>query len=160
MIALFNAQVLEVPAAGGNPIQIARGMGELALDGPGNLCFATGSQVLKFNRSQPPVLAYPNTIVGSTSMPKSVSIINNGNALLSLIGLTVGPNFAQAKGPGTLADCAISTSLVPGARCNLSISFTPATAGSLQGAATLTDNAANGNPATQSVVLAGTGQPR
>jgi hypothetical protein len=42
----------------------------------------------------------------------------------------------------------------------LSFGFTPRSAGSLQATAVLTDNALNGNPATQSIALTGTGLQR
>lgn len=153
---VFNAQVFELPASGGSPIRIANGTGELALDAAGNLYFATGGQVVKFHRSQPPVLTYANTKVGATSTA-TVSVINNGNALLKFAGLTVGPSFAQAKGSGNPADCAANTSLAPGARCALSLSFAPTAVGTFQSTATLTDNSSNDNPASQAIGLKGTG---
>jgi hypothetical protein len=155
---VFNAQVLEVSPLGGKPTVLANGTGELALDKAGNVYFASGKQVLKWNRSEAPVFLYADTSVGATSSAVSVSIVNSGNVLLTLADLSVGPNFSQATGSGTPLDCAASTSLVPGARCNLSIKFAPTTADSLESAATLTDNAGNGNPASQSITLVGSSQ--
>jgi large repetitive protein len=154
----FSAHVLEVPATGGSPILLTTGTGSVALDAAGNLYYGAGSQVVKFNRSQPPAMAFGNAIVGAVSGAKSVSVVNNGNEVLNLTGLALGPNFVQVKGAGTIPDCTTNSSLAPGGRCNLSISFFPTTAGTLQSTATLTDNAPNGSPVTQSIPLAGVGQ--
>jgi hypothetical protein len=99
--------------------------------------------------------------VGATSAdsPQAVTVQNVGNQPLQAVapGLSVSANFQQAAGAGTPADCSGGFALAPGASCNLSLSFTPAAAGALTGAALLTDNALNGSPATQSIALAGTG---
>ena len=71
--------------------------------------------------------------------------------------MTIGANFVQVAGSGTLADCTASFSLAPGTSCNLSISFTPKVSGSIQSSAVLTDNSLNGNPAMQIIALTGTG---
>jgi sugar lactone lactonase YvrE len=161
---LFNWQIKEIPAQGGVPIVIANvsitlGTGDLVLDAAGNLYFASGSLVLEFRG--PSELDYNATRVGSTSSdsPKSVTVINNGNAPLILTALTVGPSYQQVAGSGKLVDCAVNTSLMPGARCNLSISFAPATTGVITSDATLTDNSLNASPAAQTIVLYGSGQP-
>jgi len=65
-------------------------------------------------------------------------------------------NFIQSAGPGTPSDCVAGRSYVPGASCNLSLSFTPTVNGPLTGAAVLTDNAQSG---TQMISLSGTGGP-
>lgn len=49
-----------------------------------------------------------------------------------------------------------SLSIAAGASCNLSLSFTPTAAGAIQGSAVLSDDALNGNPATQTIALSGT----
>jgi streptogramin lyase len=134
---------------------------DVAVDGAGNV-FVTDSpinSVIELQRSQPPALSFAATPVGSTSSdsPQSVTIENIGNGRLSLSGLTVGSDFAQIAGPGTPADCTGSSSLAPGASCNLSLSFTPTSGGPITGTATLTDNSLNGNPATQNIGLSGSG---
>ncbi|MGB7265739.1 MAG: hypothetical protein WBC92_09515, partial [Terracidiphilus sp.] len=119
-------------------------------------------QVIVVNGSQAPSLSYLSTTVGSTSSdsPHSLTIQNIGNQTLDAVspGLVVGQNFVQAIGSGTPADCTTSFSLLPGAGCDLSISFEPQSAGNpLTSTAVLTDNALNAAPATQSVALSGVG---
>jgi hypothetical protein len=157
-----NNRVVEVPAGGGAQITVGS-----ELSGPfavavavavGDVFIADSSnnRVVEVNRSQPPTLNFAATNVNNTSSdsPQSITIENIGNADLLLSGLAVGTNFTQVAGSGTPADCTSSFSAASGASCNLSISFTPTAVGSLQSTALLTDN---GNPATQSIALAGTG---
>ncbi len=159
-----NNRVVEVPAGGGAPITVASGLNapsDVAVDGAGDLFIADTyyNRVVEVNRSQPPTLSFAATNVNSTNGPQSVTVENIGNSPLSAIspGLAIGPNFAQVTGSGTPADCTASFSLIPGADCNLSISFTPTVSGALNGTATLTDNSGKGSPATQTIPLTGTG---
>jgi hypothetical protein len=136
----------------------------VAADGAGdvfisNNAFLPPNEVLEVNRAQPPSLTFNATDVGSTSSPQSSTIQNIGNQTLAAIapGLTISTNFTQAEGSGTPADCTASFSLTPGTTCNLSISYAPTVTSPVRGMATLTDNSLNGNPATQSILLSGTG---
>jgi len=52
----------------------------------------------------------------------------------------------------------LEATIAPGKSCNLSFSFTPTVSGSLQSSAVATDDALNGNPATQVVSLSGIGE--
>jgi sugar lactone lactonase YvrE len=159
-----NSRVVEVPAGGGVQTIVGSGLNRpfgVAVDGAGNVCIADNfnNRVVEVQRPSPPALSFAATPVNSTSSdsPQSVTVDNIGNATLSLSGLAVGANFAQVAGSGTPADCTSSSSLAPGETCNLSISFTPTTSGSIAGAAKLSDNSLNGNPATQTISLSGTG---
>jgi hypothetical protein len=137
----------------------------IAVDATGNVLLPDlyGSQLVKINRSQPPSLSFASTNVGSTSSdsPQSVDIQNIGNQALNAVntGLVVnGPNFVEVGGSGNPADCTSTFSLAPGGECNLSISFTPGTAGDpLTSSAVFTDNALNSASATQKIALGGIG---
>ena len=160
-----GARLVEVPAGGGPQTTIGGVFNPagVAVDGAGNVFIADlggGDAVEVPQLLQPPALSFATTPVGSTSSdsPQSLPISNIGNTPLSATGLVVAPNFAQVADPGTVADCTASFSLAPGLSCNVSISFTPTLSGSIQGAATVTDNALNGQPSTQSISLAGVGQ--
>jgi sugar lactone lactonase YvrE len=157
-----NSNVVEVTPGGVQTTVPASGLNEpsgVAVDSAGDIfiTYIGSDQVVKLNRSTPPSLAFATTPVGQTSSdsPQSVTIQNIGNASLSLTGLSVAANFGQVDGSGTPEDCTSSLSLAAGASCNLSLSFTPATGGAIQGSAVLTDNALNGNPATQTIALTG-----
>ena len=164
-----NNRVVEVPAGGGAQTTVGTGLSYpegVAVDGAGDVFIADGgnNRVVEVQRSEAPTFSFAATVVFNTSTdsPQSVTVQNIGNQLLDAVspGLSIGSlSFAQVAGPGTPADCTSSFSLAPGASCNLSISFTPQTTGSIVSAATFTDNALNATAAEQSVTLQGTGTP-
>ncbi len=131
----------------------------VAVDSLGNLYVAdTRDHLVKVPVSQPPTLTFSAEPYDSTGLPQSVILENIGNASLTLTGLTAGTNFEQVSGPGSPADCAASSAVAPGAQCNISISFSPSTVGTIQSSFMLADNVLNGSPATQYITLNGTGQ--
>jgi hypothetical protein len=73
----------------------------------------------------------------TTSAPETVTLTNSGLTQLNLSGLTISGNFAFAAG----TTCTSGTVLLPGARCVISVSFTPESKGLLTGIVTITDNA-------------------
>jgi len=159
-----NNRIVELPSGGEELIPVAAGVSHpigVAVDEAGNLFTGESDMavLLEVQRSQPPALGFATTNVGSTSSdsPKSVEIQSIGNQLLTVTDLTVSPNFDRVNAGGTPEECATAFSLAPGAQCNLSTSFEPTEAGSLAGAATLTDNALNATGATQTIDLSGTG---
>jgi len=137
----------------------------VAVDGAGDVFIGDriNNRVVEMQRSQTPALSFASTAVGNTSTdsPQSVTAQNIGNQLLQSYppGLTIGRSFVLAAGSGTFADCTTTFALAPGASCNLSVSFTPQTAGNLLSSATFVDNAlnapANSTSAAQSVALQG-----
>ena len=160
-----DSLVVEVPAGGGARTQVGSGLGNpqgVAVDGAGNIFIADTShdRVVELQRSQPPSFSFAATPVGQTSSdsPQSVQIQDVGNQPLTALtpGLVIGANFEQVPGNGTPQDCSSSFSLALGQLCNLSISFTPQGAGTLTSTAVFTDNALNGNPASQTINLNGT----
>ena len=162
-----NSRVVEVPAGGGAQTTVGSGLSApagVALDGGGDVLVADIglNQVVEVQRSQPPTLSFAPTapFAASTDSPKSVTVQNIGNQSLNAVspGLGIGStSFVQVPGSGTPPDCTSGFSLAPGASCNLSVSFTPQTTGSIVSAATFTDNALNATTASQSIPLQGTG---
>lgn len=123
---------------------IGAGKLDKALVGPNALALGFGSQP-----------------VGSQSTAKSFTVQNIGNQTLGAIspGLQItDADFVQvnASSPGA---CTSGFSLTPGAVCNTSIAFSPLTQGPFNGLANFTDNSLNASPATQGIVLVGTGVP-
>jgi sugar lactone lactonase YvrE len=162
-------QVVEVTQAGVQttvPVNGLMNPNGVAVDAAGDVFVADPNsvRVVEVNGSQPPSLTFATTHVGSTSAdsPQSVTLQNIGNQPLTAVapGLSVAaPNFVQVAGSGTPADCTSSFALTPGASCNLSLSFTPQTAGTITGTAVFTDNALNAIPsASQRIGLSGTAQ--
>jgi len=95
-------------------------------------------------------LTFASQNTGTTSIPLSVELGNDGNALLSISSITIsGTNatdFAQTNNCGS--------SVAPGSPCNISVTFTPSAAGSRTASISISDNA-SGSP--QTISLNGTG---
>ncbi len=83
--------------------------------------------------------------VGTTSPPQPVTLTNTGSAPLAVTGSGATGDFAQVNNcPATLAI---------GAKCTITVTFTPTASGNRYGTATVSDSAAN---SPQTMVLAGT----
>jgi subtilisin family serine protease len=87
--------------------------------------------------------------VGTTSVPRSVTLTNRGLAVLTIVGIQVGEPFARSH------DCPLSPStLAVDASCTIQITFSPTEEGAAAGQLAVTSNAP-GSP--HSVTLTGTG---
>jgi len=91
-------------------------------------------------------LTFASTTVTATSPAQTITITNTGGAGLTISNVTATGNFAQTN------NC--PTSLVGGASCSVSVTFTPTAPGNLYGTVVITDNAAN---SPQTVTLSGIG---
>ena len=116
---------------------------------------STFSSAVEFlDVATPPSFIFAQTAVGSTSAdsPKTVTVVNNGNAPLNF-----GANPAITSGftlsPGST--CSQSAALAPGASCTLLINFVPTQSGVTNGTLTLTDNHLGASGSTQVIKLNG-----
>jgi hypothetical protein len=126
----------------------------ILLDENGNLYIADSQNLVvrKVDVSDAPSLGFPDTQMGVTSASQDVTVMNLGNAPLSISQITATGNYSLG---GSDTSCnSSSETLNPAASCVLGIQFTPTTAGAASGSVTLTDNA---NPASQTIALSGTG---
>ena len=96
----------------------------------------------------PASLTFAPQSIGTTSDPQTITLTNTGLASLALGRITAAPSFFNAT-----TTC--GSSLVPGASCTVTVSFSPRLAGILVGTLTINDDAA-GNP--HAVALTGIGQ--
>ena len=71
--------------------------------------------------SLPPVLNFGQITAGTTAQ-QSFQVSNNGNASITIAGITAGPAY-QVTG------CGAGTTLVPGQQCTMQVTFAPGTAG-------------------------------
>jgi hypothetical protein len=102
----------------------------------------------------PTTVAFGNQAVSTTSSAQTVVLSNTGNA--SLTGIAVSLTGAN---PGDFADTsACGTTLAAGASCNISVTFTPASAANFTATLSVADNAA-GSPQTASLTGTGTTTP-
>jgi YVTN family beta-propeller protein len=95
----------------------------------------------------PTSLKFGNQAVNTTSAVKKVTLTNTGTVLLTISNIAASAYFAISANtcPGTLA---------AGAKCTVSVTFSPTVLGALTGSLTFTDNAAD---SPQTVALSGTG---
>jgi hypothetical protein len=94
----------------------------------------------------PSSLTFGAQQVGTSSPPQNVTLTNTGSSTLTITSIVASTNFSQTNTCGT--------SVGAGASCNISVTFKPATAGTLTGTITVSDSA-SGSP--QTVALTGTG---
>lgn len=95
----------------------------------------------------PAALIFGNTIVGTTSAPKTVKVTNTGSATLDISSIIPSANFAISANT-------CGATLAVGKSCKVSVTFTPTEAGEITGTLTFTDDAVN---SPQNVQLSGTG---
>ena len=178
----YSGPVKEILAVNGSipasPTIITLGSGillptDVTVDGSGNVYvadFAT-NRVVRLDYADPPILAFASTAVGATSTdsPKTITVVNAGNAALNFpIPATgnnpsIGSNFTW-NSSGTSA-CPLVTgnswtygTLSAGSSCQLPISFTPTVAGTVSSSLMLTDNDLNVSGYTnQTLALSGVG---
>jgi hypothetical protein len=91
-------------------------------------------------------LTFGSQAVGTMSAAQAVTLMNTGSSPLDITSIAASGDFAETN--------TCNTSLVPGGKCQISVTFTPSAAGSRTGDVTVTDNAV-GSP--QAVALSGTG---
>jgi hypothetical protein len=89
-------------------------------------------------------LTFSSQLVNTTSTAMSVTLTNSGSAALSVTGISASGTFAETNNCGT--------SLAAGANCNIEVTFTPTTAGTLSGTLSVVDSVG-----TQTVALSGAG---
>lgn len=106
----------------------------------------------------PPSLTFSAQSVGTTSAPKTVTILNYSATAVTLNSIAASGDFAiVAGGPSPCGgSIAAATGQTP-ASCTFTVTFTPSATGLIEGAATVSHNAA-GNNSPQVVSLSGTGQ--
>ena len=108
----------------------------------------TGTGIVPIASVSPSSITFTNQYVGTSGLPQTVTITNNGNVALNITSVATSPaDF------GSLSSC--SNSLAAGSSCAIGVFFDPTVSGARPGTLTINDNAP-GSP--QTVVLTGTGQ--
>ncbi|MFI5707037.1 discoidin domain-containing protein [Kribbella sp. NPDC051620] len=93
----------------------------------------------------PSSLSFPDTLVGSSSATKAITVTNSGTASAGVSGVSATGDFNQTNNCGTVA---------VGASCTVTVTFRPTASGARTGNVSLTSNA-NNSPTT--ISLAGNG---
>jgi sugar lactone lactonase YvrE len=113
------------------------------------------SEISALDVATPPSFMFATTAVGSTSTdsPKTLTIVNNGNAPLTLTGT---PAITAGFTLSSNSTCPQAT-LAPQASCTFEINFVPTQNGYDNGTLTITDNHLGTPGATQIIKLNGQG---
>jgi hypothetical protein len=93
-------------------------------------------------------LTFAGQDLGSTSSAQTVTLSNVGSATLAVASITASGDFAATS------TCA--TAIAPGASCGVSVTFSPAAAGTRTGVVSIADSASN---SPQTINLTGAGTP-
>ena len=91
-------------------------------------------------------LVFKKQAVGTTSAPQTVTLTNSGKAALKISSMKTTGQF------GVTSTC--GTSVAPGAKCTISVTFSPTSKGAKYGTVTINDSASS---KPQVIQLAGTG---
>jgi hypothetical protein len=105
-----------------------------------------GTGIAPLVKLLPSSLYFGNQAVGTASAARAVTMTNTGTASLSISGIAISGDFAQAN------NCA--SALAVNASCTINVTFAPTAKGARTGTLSVTDNA-SGSP--QTVSLSGTG---
>jgi hypothetical protein len=96
--------------------------------------------------TNPTSLTFASQSTSTTSPPQQVTLTNTGSATLTITGISASGDFSETNNCGT--------QLATGASCQMTVTFTPISAGSRTGTLSIVDTA-TGSP--QKVSLTGTG---
>jgi len=174
-----NGVVQLLPFTGtgyGSPVTLSttvalEGPEAIYLDGVGNVYIEdfTLNFVEKWSVTALPTITFPtHTNVGSedtTDNPRSVSLLNIGNAPLSILPPDTGLNpafssgfiYANSSTCPQLTPSSGAETLDSGASCTYAVDFAPTSAGTISGSFVLTDNYNGASSTTQTIFLSGTG---
>jgi hypothetical protein len=108
-----------------------------------------GNGTAPFVQLAPTSVSFGSQLVGTPSTAQDVTLTNTGNATLTISGIATTGNFTQTNTCGT-----IPASVLAGANCTISVTFTPTAVGTQVGTLTIADNAAS---SPQNVILSGIG---
>jgi FG-GAP-like repeat/Abnormal spindle-like microcephaly-assoc'd, ASPM-SPD-2-Hydin len=139
----------------------AQSLGDLNGDGSFDLVqfsaadpITVSTQTLSLWKSVPtisfsaPRLDFATQAVSTSSESSSITLVNNGNAPMSISKVTASGSFGQTN--------TCTGKVATGQSCTVNVTFTPTIVGPVTGTLVFTDNA---YPTTQALVLTGLGNP-
>jgi sugar lactone lactonase YvrE len=104
------------------------------------------------NRAQGAV-AFGAQTAGTAATAQTITLYNGGNETLTISGLALSGSATFTIGTLASGNCTSTTTLAPGALCQVQLGFTSANPGNFTGTLTLTTNSLNQTTSTQAVAL-------
>jgi hypothetical protein len=124
------------------------GISDNAADSPETISLSGTTAPTPLVSVTPSNISFPVQYVGTSGLPQSVTVTNDGNAPLNITSVGASPgDFAMLNACGN--------TLAVGASCAIGVFFDPTASGTRPGTLTINDNAP-GSP--QTAALSGTGQ--
>ncbi len=151
--------VAELPASG-------YGTAEASLDiaagplgtsvGPDGTVFIGNYTNLDIVNRASGTVAFGSQQPGTAATPQTITVYNGGNQPLIFSGLALSGSSTFSIGTLPSGNCSSTTTLAPGALCQVQLGFTSANPGDFTGTLTLTTNSLNQTAATRTVALSAT----
>jgi len=110
------------------------------------LCWLSLTMKAQNINVSPRLLSFPNTTIGTTSAPLTVTINNNQTGTLTISGMQLSAPYAQTNNCGS--------TVAPNASCTVSVTFSPTAVKYYSSSLTITDSAGN---SPQVISLTGNG---
>ena len=102
------------------------------------------------------VVAFGAQVAGTAATPQTITLYNGGNEPLNISGLALSGSSTFTIGTLPSGNCTSSTTIAPGALCQVQLGFTSANPGDFTGTLTITTNSLNQTAVTQTVPLSAT----
>jgi len=127
----------------------------IASDVQGNLYIAdSGNEVIRKISVGAGSVAFGTQATGSSSAAHTTMVTNTGGQTLAFSSLSAGAPFALTS---VASVCSTTTSIAPGATCEVGTIFSPTTTGGFTGNANLSSNSVNATSGVNAIALTGTG---
>ncbi len=108
----------------------------------------SGPLVLPVLSPSPKKVSFTDPGLGATTAPQAVTLVNNGDATLTISSIAASSNFTQTPAP--TSGCSSPVTLAPGMSCAVNVTFSPTAMGTWTGTLTINDDAF-GSPHTVSL---------
>ena len=151
--------VAELPASGYGTAEASLDIAASPLGtsvGPDGTVFVGNYTNLDIVNRASGAVAFGSQQVSTAATPQTITVYNGGNEPLIFSGLALSGSSAFSIGTLPSGNCSSTTTLAPGALCQVELGFNSPDPGSFTGTLTLTTNSLNQTAVAQTVALSAT----
>jgi trimeric autotransporter adhesin len=151
--------VAELPAAGYGTAEASLDIAASPLGtsvGPDGTVFVENYTNLDIVNRSSGAVAFGAQQPGTAATAQTITLYNGGNEPLTISGLGLSGSATFTIGTLPSGNCTSSTTIAPGALCQIQLGFLSANPGDFTGTLTLTTNSLNQTAATETVALSAT----